>query len=300
MSRTPPKRFPFSTPLSDATSYSCSWLLRNLRNGVSALLLAATLLAGSGGVTEIASAQESPLSAAADAPQQPSSEMGLEERADLNMVRKYYPEAAALYRQLTERQPRNALYHNKLGIAYHQMQNLDQAKRAYRRAIEINPQYAQAINNLGAVEYAQKIYRAAILTYLKALQLTPNDAVIYSNLGTAYFAYEEFEYAVSSYRYALLLEPNIFNQSGRLGTIVQQRDEKNSAFFNFYLAKSYASIGDAENTVQYLRKAWEEGFSGILEAIREDTAFEFLAGDQRFLDLVTFIESSDNQAAARP
>ncbi|MBI3934246.1 MAG: tetratricopeptide repeat protein [Acidobacteria bacterium] len=220
----------------------------------------------------------------------------IEQRADLFMVRKYYEEASTLYRRLTELQPNNALYFNKLGISYHQLQNLDMAKKSYRRAVQLNPQYAQAVNNLAAIEYAQKNYRPAILTYLKALQLTPGDAVMYSNLGTAYFAYEKFDYAVASYRYALLLDPNVFQRSGRVGTIVQQREEKNSAAFNFYLAKTYASVGDAENTLQFLRKAWEEGYPDILKSIQEEKTFEFLAQDQRFLDLLALMQPKDTAA----
>lgn len=295
MNWNPRKRVYSPASQSEATTYS--WPVRKLRNRVFALLLSAMFLASSGLVAESASAQESPPSATAGSAPQPTDAQAVEQRADLYMVRKYYPEAAELYRKLTAMQPKNALFQNKLGIAYHQMQNLDMAKRSYRRAIQLNPQYAQAINNLAAVEYAQKNYRPAILTYLKALQITPGDAVIYSNLGTAYFAFEKFEYAVASYRYALLLDPMIFRRSGRVGTIVQQHDERNSAELNFYLAKTYAGLGDAENTLQYLRKAWEEGFPDILKAVNEDKVFAFLAGDTRFLDLMLLFESSEKEAA---
>ena len=218
----------------------------------------------------------------------------LEQRADLYMVRKYYPEAIELYKQLVAQQPNNALFHNKLGIAYHQLQNLDAAKRASRKAVQLNPQYGQAINNLAAVAYAQKNYREAILTYLKALAFSPNDAVVYSNLGTAYFAFERFEYAMTSYRYALQLDPTIFQRGGRSGTIVQQRDEKNAAAFNFYLAKTYAGMGNVEDTLQYLRKAWEEGYPDIRKGL-EDKAFAFLSAEPRFIELVQLIEASEQE-----
>ena len=230
----------------------------------------------------------------ASAPQNPSDAPALEQRADLHMARKEYADAASLYRRLTQLQPKNAVYQNKLGIAYHLLQDLDEAKNFYRRAVQLNPKYAQAINNLASIEYAQKNYRSAILSYLKALQLTPNDAVIYSNLGTAYFAYEKYDYAMTSYRYALLLDPKIFQNTGRVGTMVQQRNVENVAVFNFYLAKTYAEMGKVEETLQYLQKAWEEGFPDLRKAL-EDKVFAFLANETRFLDLLAQWEASEKE-----
>jgi len=224
----------------------------------------------------------------------------LDQRGDLYMVRKYYAEAVRVYGRLTQMEPSNALFHNKLGIAYHQMQDLNSARNAYRRAIQINPQYAQAINNLASVEYAQKKFRNAILTYLRALKLTPGDAVIYSNLGTAYFAREEFEYATQSFRYALSLDPEVFRRSGRVGTIVQQRDEGNPAVFNFYMAKTYASTGNVEETLQYLIKAWEAGYPDLRKTILEEEEFRFLAVDPRFEQLLALMESGGDNSATTP
>jgi tetratricopeptide (TPR) repeat protein len=244
-----------------------------------------------------------------EAPQEPATAVttelpedipSLEQRGDLYMVRKYYAEAVRVYSRLTQREPNNALFQNKLGIAYHQMQDLNSAQRAYRRAIQLNPQYAQAINNLASVEYAQKKYRNAILTYLRALKLTPGDAVIYGNLGTAYFAREEFEYATQSFRYALQLDPEVFRRSGRVGTIVQQRDEGNPAVFNFYMAKTYASTGNVDETLQFLIKAWEAGYPDLRKVVLEEEEFKFLAVDPRFEQLLALMESSGDASATTP
>ena len=79
--------------------------------------------------------------------QLPNDVTSWEQRGDLYMVRKYYAEAAEAYRKLTGLQPKNAVFYNKLGIAHHQLQDLESARKAYRRAIQLNPKYAQAINN---------------------------------------------------------------------------------------------------------------------------------------------------------
>ena len=213
----------------------------------------------------------------------------MERRGDIYMARKYYPEAVEAYQELVKLEPANAQFHNKLGIAFHQLMDFGAARRSYQKAIQLDPQYAQAVNNLAATEYARKNYRASILTYLKALKLSPSDAIIYSNLGTSYFSYERYEYAMNSYRYALLLDPTIFVRGGRSGSIVHQRESKNTAAFNFYLAKTYASLGNVAETLRYLLKAWEEGYSDLGEAL-EDEVFLFLAEDPRFEELLALLE----------
>ena len=218
----------------------------------------------------------------------------LEQRGDLYMVRKFYPEAVGIYNKLVAVDPKNALYQNKLGIAYHQLQNFDAAKRAYRAAIRLNPRYPEATNNLAAVEYAQKNYRSAILTYLKALEFSPGDAVVYSNLGTAYFAYKKYEYAMDCYRYALMRDPTIFERSGRAGSIVHQRGTEDMATFNFYLAKTYAGMSDVENTLLYINKAWEAGFKDLRKNLA-DKAFVFLATEPRFLELIARMDTAEQQ-----
>lgn len=227
-----------------------------------------------------------------------SSDQPIEKQADLYMARKYFKEASETYGKAIAADPRNPTLHNKLGIAYHQLLDYKSARKAYRKAIQLNPRYAQAVNNLAAVEYAQKHYKDAVLNYIKALKMNPADAVIYSNLGTAYFALKRFDYAVSSYRYALSLDPKVFEHSGRTGTIVHQRDEKNSAEFNFYMAKSYADLRDVENTVQYLRKAWEEGYEDILKGLK-DKAFYFLAAEPSFTELMAQIQAAEEKKSAQ-
>ena len=274
-------------------SVLCRWLA-SAPWFVAALVCLAVPVAGFG---QVEAPQES---ATAVTTQLPEDVPSLEQRGDLYMVRKYYAEAVRVYGRLTQMEPNNALFQNKLGIAYHQMQDLASARRAYRKAIQLNPQYAQAINNMASVEYAQKKFRNAIMTYLRALKLTPGDAVIYSNLGTAYFAREEFEYATQSFRYALLLDPEVFRRSGRVGTIVQQRDEGNPAVFNFYMAKTYASTGNFDETLQFLIKAWEEGYPDLRKVVLEDEEFRFLAVDPRFEQLLTLMESSGDSSATTP
>src|SRR3954468_23650129 len=85
-----------------------------------------------------------------------------EQRADILMARKMYREAIEVYK---EGPLDSAIIWNKIGIAYHQMLQLETARRNYEKAIKLNPQYSEAVNNLGTVYYAHKNYRKATSFY---------------------------------------------------------------------------------------------------------------------------------------
>jgi tetratricopeptide (TPR) repeat protein len=72
-------------------------------------------------------------------------------RGDIYMARKMYREAIDMYREGPSDSPVLA---NKIGIAFHQLLFLDQAKKSYERAMKLDPKYPEAINNLGTIYYA--------------------------------------------------------------------------------------------------------------------------------------------------
>jgi tetratricopeptide (TPR) repeat protein len=135
-------------------------------------------------------------------PRDPTKSLTPEMRGDILMARKMYREAVEKYRECPQS---SAIIANKTGIAYHQMLDLDQAKRYYEKAVKLNPDYAEAINNLGTIFYSRKSYRRAISQYKKALRITPESASILSNLGTGYFARKNYDEAFKAYQEALRL-----------------------------------------------------------------------------------------------
>src|ERR1700723_416600 len=68
-----------------------------------------------------------------------------ERRGDILMARKMYREAIEVY---SEAPQDSAVVWNKVGIAYHQMMQLEAAMKRYQHSIRINPKYPEAINNL--------------------------------------------------------------------------------------------------------------------------------------------------------
>jgi tetratricopeptide (TPR) repeat protein len=177
-------------------------------------------------------------------------------RGDIYMARKMYREAIDMYRS----GPANsAVLANKIGIAFHQLQQLDLAKKNYERAIKLNPKYPDAINNLGTIYYAGKSYRRAIGYYKKAIHNSPPSASIDANLGSAYFARRDYKRASEWYGKALAIDPEVFERHSHYGTVMQERTIGERAIFHLYLAKTYAKAGETERALIYLRKALEEG-----------------------------------------
>lgn len=235
----------------------------------SAVLVAAGISAGSELNSQQAGAQQAQ---AAPLPEEPktqvvSAPLSDEARADIFMARKMYREAAELYASI---KPQTWIQLNKTGIAYHQMGELNMAKRYYERSIKQKKDYAEALNNLGAVWYAKKSYRRAVSNYKKALAIQPNSASMHSNLGTAYFARKKYNDAGKEYQIALELDPEVFEHRSTQGVLLQERTVEEKAKFHFYLAKTYARAGVADRALLYIRKALEFGFKDRKKFMDDD------------------------------
>jgi tetratricopeptide (TPR) repeat protein len=183
-----------------------------------------------------------------------------EARGDIYMARKMYREAIETYKLGS---PKDPILLNKIGIAYHQSLQLDEARRYYERALKYKPDYVEAMNNLGTIYYYRKSYRRAIHWYDKAIKIDPKDpkcASVYMNRGTAWFARKKYEKATENYQMALQLDPEAFEHHGTFGQILEERSVEDRARFHYELARLYAKAGRNELALQNLRKCIEEGF----------------------------------------
>jgi Tfp pilus assembly protein PilF len=184
------------------------------------------------------------------------------------------------------KQEASAILWDKIGIAYHQIGDLNAAKKAYERAIRFDKKYADAINNVGTVLYAQKKYRSAISRYKRALGYAPESASIWSNLGTAWYARGKFDLMTEAYTKALQIDPDVFEKHGSVGTRMQDRGVADKARYHFEMARMYAISGKNELALQYLRKALEEGFKEK-DKLEQAKEFSALRETQEFKDLMT-------------
>jgi tetratricopeptide (TPR) repeat protein len=203
-----------------------------------------------------------------------------EERGDILMARQQYLAAIDAYRQATM----NAVVLNKIGIAYHHLFALDEARKDYQKALLIRPNYPEAINNLGAADFAQGNYREAIRLYRRAFKLMPHSAVIAANLGTAYFARSKYKDGLEAYQTAFALDSTVFDpDSPQL--IQGSTNVHDRARQDYCIAELFAEAGNNDRALEYLRKALNDGFDDR-NRLMQDTDFAQLRKTPEFAQLM--------------
>jgi tetratricopeptide (TPR) repeat protein len=208
----------------------------------------------------------------------------LEHQGDQLRSQKRYLDAIDYYNAAIAKQP-TALLWNKKGIALLFVQHSKDAQKCFEQALRVNKNSAEAMNNLGFVAQMEKRYNKAIKYYEKALEIRPQSPTFHYNLGAAYFAKHEFGKATQEYQTAFKIDPDIFVRVSRTGVMAQTTSPEDRAAFSFMVAKMYAQAGDLEHSLEYLRKAMEEGYKNINQ-VYTDSEFASLRTDKRFTDLM--------------
>jgi tetratricopeptide (TPR) repeat protein len=208
--------------------------------------------------------------------------------ADLAFARKNYYAALIKYLEAARLNPNSEFIHNKLGIAYSQLRYYTEASNAFERSIGLNPKYPYSYNNLGTVYFAGGAKKQAEKYFRKAISLSPNTASFHVNLGTLYFELGKMQKGMVEFRKGLAIDPAIMGKSESisLSAAGAQRSPTERAYF---LARLFASMGDAERAVENLKQALNAGFLN-LEAIRKEPDFDPIREDQRF---VAFMKSAN-------
>jgi tetratricopeptide (TPR) repeat protein len=231
-------------------------------SSAAARILLAALVAAAGFSWRGAAAQEA-------APDQGSKTITLspEMRGDLAMARQQYMAAIEAYR---EAPADSAQIWNKLGLAYHHLFAMDEAKRDYLQALRMRPDYPEALNNLGAVYYAKGNLHKAEKYYNRALQLDPKSAAIYSNLGTTYFAERKINQGIAAYRTAFALDSHIFEEASPQ-LVTEALPAHARAQQDYCLARLFAQAGHPDRAIEFLRRALDEGFEDRKKILQDET-----------------------------
>ncbi len=209
----------------------------------------------------------------------------LSQQGDQLRAQKRYLDAVDYYDAAFAKQP-TALLLNKKGIALLFLQRNKEAQKCFEKAVALDKDSAEGLNNLGFIAQTEKRYNRAIKYYNKALVIRPNSPTFHYNLGAAYFSKHDFDKAAMEYRAAYALDPDIFQRVSKTGIMAQSSSPQDRAAFSFMVAKMYAQAGDVGHSLEYLRKAMEEGYPNI-NKVYTDSEFASLRTDPRFADLMT-------------
>jgi tetratricopeptide (TPR) repeat protein len=226
-----------------------------------------------------------PLLRSIDPPAPDATAADLEARADQLRVQKLFLDALDYYRVAMAKQPNSARLLNKVGITELMMQRYGEARKSFDQSIKADKVFADAYNNLGVVYYEQKRYGPAIKQYRKAIAIDSSSASFYSNLGAAQFARKDFVPAIQAYQHALELDPDVFERTSRGGVQAQLPSPEDRARYDYTVAKLYAKMGFSDRSLEYLRKAMEDGYKDF-NNVYKDSEFAEVRKDKRFAELI--------------
>src|ERR1700753_2166741 len=165
-----------------------------------------------------------------------------ETKANILMARGQYAAAIAAYQQSNLK---SAIVWNNIGMAYHHLYALEEARHAYEHALTLTPRFAAASNNLAAIYYGQHEFRVAEHFYKKALKHSSESAVIYCNLGTNYFAEQKFKKGVKMYQKAFSIDEHVFAPD-QTALIEGGGSREQRVAINYYIAETFAKAGKQE------------------------------------------------------
>ena len=182
--------------------------------------------------------------------------------------------------------PKDAELLDKIGVAYQELNDMQQAETYYRRAAEFDRHFYSPLNNLGTIEFGRRRYKTAVKWYAKAIRVNPHVATTFSNMGYAYLAWNKSPQAILAFRQAILLDPGIFENRGDRSSVVEENGGPKSGVYYYTLAKTFALLGDADSCAHFLKMARDEGYKKFTDALK-DPAFRSVLKDPRVIAILS-------------
>ena len=229
-----------------------------------------------------------PLLRSIDPPSPDATPADLEVRGDELHAQKLYFDAIDYYRAALKKSPAagsQAKILNKVCRTQLVMTRWHDAQKSCQQAIKADRKFSDAYNNLGVAYYEERKYGPAIKQYRKAIEIDETSASYFSNLGAALFSKKEYEQSAQAYAKALQLDPDVFERSSRQGVQAQVPRPEERARYDYVVAKLYAKMGLSDRSLEYLRKAMEEGYKDY-KNVYTDAEFAEVRKDKRFTELM--------------
>jgi len=180
-----------------------------------------------------------------------------------------FEEAVAELQKAAEAAPKSAVIQSNLAYAYDRQGKTDEAVAAYRKALELDPGNTIVRNNLANIYSKQGLYDDATRELEDLVQRDPANATAKANLESALK------------NKAVLQERQDQVSSALQGADAQPNDPR--AAYN--AARVYARLGDADQAITWLTKAFDLGYDQF-DYLSLDPSLANLKKDPRFLKLL--------------
>jgi tetratricopeptide (TPR) repeat protein len=204
---------------------------------------------------------------------------------DVAFSRRDYYAALIKYLDSIRLNPNNELVWNRIGITYAQLKYYSEAAIAFQRSIQLNHKYPFSVNNLGSVYFAVKDYKKAEKQFKKAIGMSSKEASFHMNLGALYFEKKKTDRAMLEWRKGLALDPDILSKHNAISLAIGSDNAALKERY-FYMARLFASAGNAAKAIENLQQALLNGFSD-LEAIQKNPDFDPVRKDPDFIKFVS-------------
>jgi tetratricopeptide (TPR) repeat protein len=186
------------------------------------------------------------------------------------LINSRYLDAIPLFREVFEatHDSRSA---NSLGIAYFNLNRMDEAIKAFGEAYRLDPSptmarnLAESYEKIGQEKGARRWYALALESFDRMLALSSQRAELLNSRAFCAAKLGRYDEALGNVQEAIKLKP------------------KQNAFL-FRIAQIFSMAGRREEVYSYMRKAVQAGYSR--EDFRRDLAFRDFQDDPRFREIL--------------
>ena len=173
--------------------------------------------------------------------------------------------------QSVQKDPKNPLYHNALGLAYYLRGFSAEAEEAYKKAVSLDETFSDAYTNLGSLYIYQSRWDDAIKEFKSALSnivyATPE--IAYTNMGWSYYSKGDYKAAIESLNGAIEANPRYvmaYNNKGLAYMRLGLDKEAEEAFIkaieifpdyidaNYNLGRVYRKMKDTEKAIKSFQR----------------------------------------------
>ena len=146
-----------------------------------------------------------------------------------------FPKAIEQVEKAIEINPKEAEFHNLLGLIYLNRGYLDRSEASFFKALELRPEYAEVNNNLCGLYITKNLWNEAIAQCGKAVShltyASPEKA--YHNMGWAYYKLGNLMKAIENYNKSLSYRDGFYLAHQNLGIVYFDMGKYNLAINHY-------------------------------------------------------------------